>query len=732
LETQGQQRRRCLKILLWMTLAFTGFAAISTTSDAIPGEKAQLPALLRPWLQIDASSSTEALRALKRGVDSFNAGHYAAALDALPGDSDAGTTAVGDYILLYRAKSHLLMDQNKEALGDFRLLEKRHPNSSLIRDSMLGQCQALMELKDPKSMLAVLSSHKAEGNSEGLYYQAKALELSGEKNRAMALYLQIYSDYPASKHSPLAERCLLTLSPGALKGARNYGIRLQRAENLLKANDNRGAYAILMPLGRVPAPDAKSSQKRSILAAEAEYRLGKAAAALATLKKVTAADPAVHAKALYLEGACSRKLDREQSMLDLRDKALKLYPLSADTEELCYLTATYYDVNYESAKSRDAYTMLIRAFPKGRRAEITLWKLSLSSYFAKRYEEAALGFYRYLIAYPNPSPASAAIYWIGRCYEKLGDFEKAQQCYRRTQGLANYGYYGQRAREAEMAAQKSGTREAVALSGLDFKQLMLTGEGIRFQPVLMSEPDGNGTPVVERARQLVAANLPELALAELRWGIRHYPPNEGLFGFLMARIYSKKEDYDASIACLRKVFPDYNGRPMEELPEEVWRMLFPIPHWNLISGQAARVELDPVLVLGLIRQESAFEETAQSKANARGLMQILPSTGRRLARQAKITRYNAKSLFTAETNIVLGVQFLSSLLRRYGKTELALAAYNAGESRVDRWLNEFGNRDMAEFVEQIPFSETRNYVKQVLSNKAHYELLAYSAASTVR
>jgi soluble lytic murein transglycosylase len=732
LKTQGRQRRQFLKILPRMAIVFIGSAAISTTSNAIPVEKAQLPAFLHQWAPIDASSPTETLRAFKRGVDCFNAEKYASALDALPGDSEARTTAIGDYILLYRAKSHLLLNQNKEALEDFRLLEKRHSNSSLFKDSLMGQCQALLALKEPYAVLTLLSSHKTETNPESLYYQAKALDIKGEKAGATALYLQIYSEFPGSKHSPLAEHGLLASSPGALKGARNYGIRLQRAENLLKASDNRGAYTVLFALGQAPAPDSMSSQKRNLLMAEVEYRLGKAAAALTTLKKVTADEPVVRARAIYLEGACSRKLAREQNMLALRDKALKFCPLSGDTEELCYLTATYYDVNYESVKSREAYGVLYRAFPKGRHAEIALWKLSLFSYFAKQYDEAALGFYKYILAYPNPLPASSAIYWMGRCYEKLGDSGKAQYLYRRTQSLANNSYYGQRAREAEISMQKSGMGGNGAVSGIDFKQVMATCDGIRFQPFAIvlahiSEPDGNATQVIERARQLVSANLPELALAELGWGIRRYPQNEHPFQLLMSRIYWKKEDYNASIACLRKVFPDYNGRPMEELPDDIWRMLFPMCHWNIVSTQAAKAGIDPALILGLIRQESAFEENALSKADARGLMQILPSTGRKLAKQAKMARYNTKSLFHAETNIALGMRFLNSLLQQYGKAELALAAYNAGEHRVDRWLNEYSGADMAEFVERIPFSETRSYVKQVLSNKAHYDLLASMA-----
>jgi len=261
---------------------------------------------------------------------------------------------------------------------------------------------------------------------------------------------------------------------------------------------------------------------------------------------------------------------------------------------------------------------------------------------------------------------------------------------------------------------------------------MSTCNGIRFRPILLSELNGGGTHVVERARQLVAAVLPDLALTELRWGIRNYPRNEDIFSFIMSRIHAARGDYNESISSLRGAFPDYGARLKEDLPDEVWELLFPVPYRDIIATHAAKAQIDVDLILGIIRQESAFEERAQSKANARGLMQILPSTGRKLARQAKIRGYGTASLFRAETNIALGTRFFASLLEQFGKTELALAAYNAGPNRVERWLREYGDGDMAEFVERIPFSETRGYIKQVLGNRAHYNLLASDAASTGR
>jgi soluble lytic murein transglycosylase len=227
---------------------------------------------------------------------------------------------------------------------------------------------------------------------------------------------------------------------------------------------------------------------------------------------------------------------------------------------------------------------------------------------------------------------------------------------------------------------------------------------------------------IERARQLAAAGLLDLARSELEHG--YADARDKALCYAISRIYQGKNDSLGAIMILRRAFPNYADMPTASLPDEVWSILFPVRHFTVVTQHANRYRLDPDLVLALIRQESAFQDSARSKADARGLMQVLPSTGRLLARQEGITRFSASRLYLPDTNVALGTRYLSSLLQRYnGRVELALAAYNAGENRVDRWLQEFGNADMAEFVERIPYSETRGYVKTVLSNLAHYRLL---------
>jgi soluble lytic murein transglycosylase len=722
-------QHRCRRFLLRTAVAALVFslAGISAGSDNGRGKGVSLPIALRQWPDSGRTSPAAASRSLKQGLEHFQNARYASALESLPDEDAARRSILADYILLYRGKSNLMMELGKEALRNFRLLQIAYPNSPLLREAILGECQSLLKINEPRTALEILSAPGLDTNLETIFYQARALDLSGEKARAIERYLQVYSRDVSSKFSPLAVRYLLALSPGALSGSRNYGSRLQRAENLLKDGDTRGARTLLLALGRAPAPDPQSSEKRNLLFGEAEYRLIKTTSALAYLRKITASDPEFHAKALYLEGSCYRRLANEQMFLSMRDKALKLYPRSSFTEELCYSAATYYDVNYDPPNAAKAYRVLYDSFPGGRYAERAFWKLALSEYLEKRYRDAVLQFWNYLLAYPSVSSAGQAMYWMGRCYEKLGDAGRARYLYGRVQALANDSYYGQRAREADASLKKTSETETAAVPGIDFNRVIQTCDGIQLPPVSMAEPEETVVPVMDRARELVAAGLSDLALNELRWGSRRNPRSDDALFYLMARIYDAREDHNEAIACLRRAFPDYGFRPADSLPREVWEVLFPMHHWETVSAQAARKGLDPALVLGLIRQESGFEEKARSKANARGLMQILPSTGRKLARQAQLPRYNAQKLFQANANIILGTQFLASLMRQYGREELALAAYNAGDTRADRWLKEFGTEDMTELVEQIPFSETRNYVKQVLTNKAHYSLQISSA-----
>jgi soluble lytic murein transglycosylase len=155
-----------------------------------------------------------------------------------------------------------------------------------------------------------------------------------------------------------------------------------------------------------------------------------------------------------------------------------------------------------------------------------------------------------------------------------------------------------------------------------------------------------------------------------------------------------------------------------------WQCTYPLGHIELVRQNAALRALDPYLVLALIREESAFAPQAVSRAGARGLMQLMQQTADITAREHKLPPVTAAALETPERNIQIGVAHLADLVRDFGgNLSLTLAAYNAGRQAVQRWVQRYGFADEVEFVEDIPYTETRNYVKRVLGNYDRYQTL---------
>ena len=172
---------------------------------------------------------------------------------------------------------------------------------------------------------------------------------------------------------------------------------------------------------------------------------------------------------------------------------------------------------------------------------------------------------------------------------------------------------------------------------------------------------------------------------------------------------------------MKHASPNYFALDIPDLPRKYWEVLFPKAFWNDLKLQSEANGLDPYLVASLIRQESEFNPNAVSRANAVGLMQLLPKTGKLVAKEEKLKRFNASQLYTPAVNLQLGTRYFRGMVDKFGSFEYALAAYNAGSDRVEEWLGQGKYRDPQEFVESIPFTETREYVQAILRNASVYK-----------
>jgi soluble lytic murein transglycosylase len=156
---------------------------------------------------------------------------------------------------------------------------------------------------------------------------------------------------------------------------------------------------------------------------------------------------------------------------------------------------------------------------------------------------------------------------------------------------------------------------------------------------------------------------------------------------------------------------------------DAYRALYPAPLLDVIVDESARNGIDASLFAALVRQESWYNPRATSGAGARGFAQVMPSVGRAVARSLRFPHWDAALLYEPEASVTLGAAHLAASLRRYQDETRALAAYNAGQSRVERWNRKAGTDDPEVFIERIPFVETRDYVRIVLRNREIYRAL---------
>jgi soluble lytic murein transglycosylase len=228
---------------------------------------------------------------------------------------------------------------------------------------------------------------------------------------------------------------------------------------------------------------------------------------------------------------------------------------------------------------------------------------------------------------------------------------------------------------------------------------------------------------IDRAHLFESASLDNFAEGELRFGAK-VDGQPQLMAVELAVLANDRDAPDQGIRYIKRYASGYLAMPMETAPDKFWRLAFPLPYRHSIETYARERSLDPYLIAALIRQESEFNPKAVSRSNARGLTQVLPGTGRELSRKLKISRYRTAMLFTPDTNVNIGTYYLRALVDQlHGQWEPALASYNAGKSRVTGWLSAANFHEPAEFVENIPFTETRLYVETVLRNAEVYRRL---------
>jgi len=467
-------------------------------------------------------------------------------------------------------------------------------------------------------------------------------------------------------------------------------------------------------LAREAGLDAATRNAFAVAAAACDLKLKRLTKAQAEALADTPDENGARRLYLLMELARNRDdLDEQQSIVLRMETG---FPQSPWLAEALYSSGNMYLLRKEYATATLYYSYLASHFPSSTHAAAAHWKAAWLSYRQGLYAEAAHLFDEQIRLYPSATETVSALYWRGRLYESMdrrGDLAAAN--YRTVVRAYQHYFYAQMARKR--LAAMSGTQPAHAPQ-LD-----------RFQPqpvppLNVSFPAES--PHLAKARLVANAGLNEYIAQE----IAADPDSSSWSALAEAQIYASYGETFRAMRALKRALPYASTASIQSIPLAYWRILFPETWWDTIKTESAKNNLDPYLVASLIRQESEFNPNAISHANAYGLMQLLPAEGKAMAREEGIAHLETFQLLDPVTNIRLGTRYLRHTLDKFGGvTEYALAAYNAGDNRVNDWQAAGPYQGIDEFVESIPFTETREYVQAILRNEETYKAIdAYSSS----
>jgi soluble lytic murein transglycosylase len=519
----------------------------------------------------------------------------------------------------------------------------------------------------------------------------------GDRRSAAAALDRLDREHPAAPEAREARAQLAGLSSqlpprGATERAR---LLLQRGQALLAAGRTTEAIAALRAVSLASLPPDEADLAR--------VRLGRAlllrrtsAHGRATLQKIPVDSPHAAEAAFQLARDRARRERTPKAFEAVADR----HPGTEWGEEALLSIANFYQKDALDDAALPWWRRLLDEYPSGRYVERAAWRVGWADYLARRYEAAAYVFEVTARLRPPSGSTAGFLYWSARAHLAMGHAERARLLLAETVQRYKHAYHGVRAREA--LARLGGHRPPPAA---------LVANVPPPEPPL---PE----PRASRLRQLLLVDRLAEAEQELR-----LLPDSPLVQATLAWVQWRQGELRPAIITMKHAHPEWVGEAGDRLPADIWRILFPLRYDAQLRVSAQREGVDPALVAALILQESSFDPAALSRAGARGLMQVMPGTGRRIARD-KGQRFRRAALHDPETSLDFGTHYLRQMSERFsGAVEKVLAAYNAGPERVEAWTALRGELPPEEFIESIPFSETRGYVTIVLANREQYRRL---------
>jgi len=690
-----------------------------------------------------------------------------ARLDSLLSLKDLPAPARGRAVL-QRSLCHKALAQPADALAGF---EESHDAFPELKDYLLlweGECLEALDQPDSASArYAALVKQAPESpfRDDARLRVARLTDRAGRHEEAAQLYRQVSET--ASRADDVAE---------ALSGLASAQIALKQPEaretcrTLIRNHPgSRWALRALQPFGAPRTADDRYD------VGQVYFHHGQWADAIASFRTLIARHPSdtrvgmaryfearahfaakdyasavsgfttayrrrgVRAALFYL-GRCAVRVDDDRRGADLLLEFAKKYPAHESADDALWYAAWSLERLGDHAKARQTYLRLAARYPASRNVEQSRFRACLALYAAGKLAEAVRAF----TALGDTSQGylrDQAYFWAGKCRERLGDPAAAKRFYSQAARSYPASYYAARAAlalspEEREALARQVLQSANGASAPDDTTLSsFASPSIRgLQPLLGDTatrssrvaPQGRieGSPSLRRGDLLILLGLHSEAGRELYPVERASDNNLSALRSLLRR-YERIRAFGRAMRVAGRIV-ELEQRAEGRLSLDAFRRLYPTYYADLIERPADENRVEPPLVLAIIRQESAFDPAAVSSAGARGLMQVLPATGAAWAADLGIRDFKPQDLYDPAISIRYGCREIASYLARFPRdlrgTVLALSSYNAGLDVAQKWDRTLP-ADVDELVENIPYHETRGYVKQVLRNYEIYKLL---------
>lgn len=529
-----------------------------------------------------------------------------------------------------------------------------------------------------------------------LLHVAQAFEATGEEASALQAYRDLWLQYPTQPEAkPAGERLkFFEKKLGSLRTAQDD---LRHADNLYAqgwSGDALGSYETALAKGLADTEKSRAERQR----AHCLFQVRRYPEALAAFAQWRASD---ESSELWYTRALARSGAVEEAMRGFEELSTRASS-AAIRLEAHYLVGTLYEGRAFVAEAARHYQAVAEAKEDSKYRADARWKLGWMAYRAGQGTEARQHFARLAAIAPSPTEKLQARYWTARSMEAENNFWEAQRIFIEIVREAPFSYYGWRASERIKKTARVALAKPRPLS-----------VGAAALPA----------PQLDRIRILLEAGLEEdlrFELARLKREAR------GLEDRLrLASFYSDIGDYHSAQKIVLESYEHPLRYGVQPGQEEAWWFAWPQAYAEFVDDSLPeRAKIDNSLVYAIMREESGYRPRVVSSAGARGLLQIMPETGARLAQKTGHKKFTADDLFRPEVNIALGAFYLNELTLRFqGRASAAIGSYNAGPEAVATWIKDYAGADDDEWVELIPYAQTQGYVKRVLRSLHVYRTL---------